>query len=711
MKYFIFNKRRMEFRYCSGLTIYTEALVNGRLVSVNYSATGIPPHDRDCVKDIPVCAFDLVIDGKDATYGWSFEAWNTDENSQGRPWAELILINKSLGLQIRICTYSGENGYFSRHIYIKNLTDKKISVTRIAPLTGTLWELTHDVKDSLGDYDFSPFKIGYFKDNHWGAEGNFDWCGVPYNAGVEFGSENGCSGHGNPFAIVHNSVLGGYFVCQMEWGANWKFYFRNDFRWAPTIDNPELKAYLRLKFSLAPEAMAPMRVVDKGEEIEAPRIHFGYTYSDFDEAICKLHSYQRKYLLAKPYGGYDLIGYDHWGYMEHNIDEEKLLIEVERAAELGAEIFVVDAGWYGKSFKHWFASVGDWQNSRLENDLYPIIRKARELNLKFGLWIEPEAVGIESELRHTHPEWLMQRYGTGVERALDLARPEVETYVEEQIINVIERYELDMLRLDYNNQYLCEGGFNQNGNYMENTHWRHVEAIHRIFDRIHKRYPNLWLENCASGGGRTDLGMMTRFSKTQFSDWYKFPRVARTFNGMSMCLPPECLMVCYSSIQSASCYGNAETQLQMMIQGIPQMSSVAYHDEEINPALKELIKKYVKLYKEFIRPIQNKVKIYHHTPVVGGFSGKGWVVTEAMLPDGTKGYVNINRLPKCNDDVWCAKLKGVDCSLNYTVTDVADGRKFNVGGYTLYADGIPVVLDGALTSRMLLIQAENRVGG
>ncbi len=706
MSCFIFNKERMEFRYSAGITMYTEALSDGRLLSVNYNASGMPPHDRDCVKDIPVCAFDLVIDGKDATFGWEFENWQTNETGTERPSAELTLVNQSLGLQMRIQTLCGENGFFSRHIYIKNILDRKVSITRIAPLTGTLWELVHDAKDPLGDYDVSPFEIGTFKDNHWGAEGNFDWYSVPFNASVGFGGENGCSGHGHPFAIVRNHVLGGYFVCQMEWGANWNFQFRNDFRYAPEIDNPELKSYLRLKFSLAPNAMAPMRVIDPGEEVEAPRIHFGYGYQSFDETICALHAYQRKYLLAKPAGGYDLIGYDHWGYMEHEMDEEKLLIEVDRAAELGAEIFVVDAGWYGKSFNHWFESVGDWQYSRLENDLYPIIRRVREKNMKFGLWIEPEAVGPASELRKTHPEWLMQRYGKGVERALDLARPEVEAYVENQIVNVIERYGLDMIRLDYNNQYLCEGGFNQNGEYMENTHWRHVEAIHRIFDRIHKRYPELWLENCASGGGRTDLGMMTRFSKTQFSDWYKFPRVTRTFNGMSMCLPPESLMVCYSSIQSASCYGNAEAQLQMMVQGIPQMSAVAYYDEEINPDLKRLIEKYITLYKDYIRPIQNKVKLYHHTPVIGGFSGKGWVVTEAMLPDGSKGYVNINRLPGCTEDCWCLKLKGCDCARMYTVTDVADGRKFSVSGYTLYTEGLPVTLDGALTSRMLLIEAQ-----
>ena len=704
MECFIFNKKKMTFRYCSDEIIYTESLQSGRLISVNYNAAGMPPHDRDCVKEMPVSAFDLIIDGKDATYGWSFEKWIADDKSQNRPFAELILVNKVLCLQMRIQTFCGKNGFFSRHIYLKNLSDKKISITKIAPLCGTLWELTHDVKDSLGDYDFSPFKLGRFKDNHWGAEGNFEWCDIPYNTSVNFGGENGCSGHSHPFAIVKNEVLGGYFVCQMEWGANWGFSFRNDLKYSPQIDNPELKPHFRLKFSLSPEATSPMRVLDAFEEIETPRIHFGYTYSDFDETIFNLHSYQRKYLLAKPSGGYDLIGYDHWGYMEHEMSEEKLLVEVERAAELGAEVFVVDAGWYGKSEKDWFLSVGDWQTSRLENDLYPIIKKVHKLNMKFGLWIEPEAVGGESKLRHTHPEWLIQRYGNPVERALDLSKPEVEAYVEAQIVDVIERYNLDMLRLDYNNQYLCEGGFNQNDEYMENTHWRHVEAIHRIFDNIRKRFPDLLLENCASGGGRTDLGMMTRFSKTQFSDWYKFPRVARTFNGMSMCLPPECLMFLYGSVQSASCYGNAETQLQMMMQGIPQISGVAYYDEEINPKLKELIKKYVTLYKEFIRPIQNKVKLYHHTPVVGGFSGKGWVVSEAILPDGSKGYININRLPGCTDDMFQLKLKGVNCSAEYILTDAADGKVFMVPGYKLYSEGIQLSLDGALTSRMIMLE-------
>lgn len=79
MSKFIFNKNKMEFRYSSGITMYSERLQDGRLLSVNYNCAGMPMHERDCVNDIPVCAFDLVIDGHNATYGWEFVNWTTYE--------------------------------------------------------------------------------------------------------------------------------------------------------------------------------------------------------------------------------------------------------------------------------------------------------------------------------------------------------------------------------------------------------------------------------------------------------------------------------------------------------------------------------------------------------------------------------------------------------------------------------------------------------
>lgn len=698
----IFNESTMEFRYISGLTMYSERFDSGRLLCKEYNTSGMPHHTSDVVASIPTPAFSLVVDGKDASFDWDFQRFDTDVLADGRQYATLELNHSTLELSLSIRTECGENGFFSRRLYLKNNSNKKVSITSVAPLCGSLWEQKHGINDSLDNYRTHPFKVGAFKEHGWSNEGNFHWYDVDINSALNIGSEMGFSGHSHPFAIASSSVLGGYFICQMEWGANWNFSFKNDFLFA---ENNGMPSHLRMKFSLSPTAIAPMRVMDAHETVEIPAVHYGFVSCDFDEAIYRLHTYQRNYLLAKPYGGYDLVSYDHWGYVTSRLTEEALIKEVERAAEVGAELFVVDAGWYGSAGSDWFGTVGDWHQCRLPNDLHPVINRSRDLGLKFGLWVEPESVGKNSELVSLHPEWLMKRYGNPIERSLDITRPEVEAYITEQLIDVIERYQLDLLRLDYNNQYLFEGGFNANGEYTENTHWRHVEATHRIFDRIKARFPKLWLENCASGGGRTDLGMMTRFSKTQISDWYKFPRIARTFNGMSMCLPPETLMFEYGAAQSESRYGSADAQIQMTIQGIPRVSGIAIGNESENPAYLKTLKRYIELYKSFIRPIQSSVKLYHHTQTIAGFNGMGFYVKEAMLPDGSRGYVNLVRLQGENEDTYLLKLRGLDASRRYKLTCLTENKTITADGYTLTAVGMPIRLDNALCSEMILIES------
>lgn len=704
MEHLVFNQDKMEFRYGSGATVYSEKFLDGRLLCTDYHASGMPQYEGDRIADNPVTAFNLVVDGKDASYGWDFVTWNENTASDGRPFAEMILKNTALALQLRIITYCGDNGYFSRKMYLTNLSAKAISLTSVSPLAGVLWEINEDITEPLKDGDIIPYSVGGFLDNWWGNEGNFGWRDVPYNTTVEFGSNTGRSGHNHPFAIVHNHIMGGYFVCQLEWSGNWAFRFHNDFRFIAAGLNQKCP-YIRLCFELGPTAKAPMRILDPQEELALPPIHFGYTYKNLDGAIQELQDYQRKYILARAPLGYDLINFNYAGFQGLDIKENVVRWQVDNAALLGCEMFVVDAGWYGKPDTFWSTTTGDWEIDRLPCGLKSIVDYAHEKGLRFGLWIEPESVGIDSELLKEHPEWLMNRYGQSVERSLDLARPEVEKWVENQLVSVIERYGVDMIRLDYNNIFLYEGGFNSRGEFMENTHWRHVEAIHRIFDNIREQFPDVILENCASGGGRTDLGMLSRFSKTQFSDWHKLPKVARIFNGMSMCLPPERLMTFCGAVDGGQRYGHMETQLQFAVQCVPQFVGVAPYPEKRNPAYVKRVQEYIKLYKEFIRPIQIECRMYHHTPVVPGFMGRGWVVYENVSQDSTKAYATFFRLPGTDQDTWLFKTKGLDTSKEYKITFFDGARTMYASGYELYTNGIPIYLDSPLTSQLLLIEA------
>jgi len=703
MGFLVHNETKQEFRYGSGLTLYSEKLSEGRLLSTDYHAAGMSQQAIDRIADNPVPAFDLEIDGQDASYGWVLAGWEEKRAADGRPLAELVLQNNERSLQLKIETYCGDDGYYTRQMFLTNLSGEATAITRVSPLCGTLWEVNEEIAEPLQDGDLIPYTVGGFLDNWWGMEGNFGWRDVPYNTTVEFGSDTGRSGHSHPFAIVHNKVLGGYFVCQLEWSGNWRFRFNNDFRHVAGQERAPGQ-YIRLRFDLAPEARAPMRVVDPGETVKLPSVHFGYTYQDLDGAIQSLHAYQRRYILARGQLGYEPTYSAHWGYEGWDMDPERLKTHIDRVAAMGIEMFLVDAGWYGKPGSNWATTVGDWQDERVPGSLKEVIDYTHSKGMLFGLWIEPEAIGPESAIRKEHPEWLLQRYGHEMERCLDLGNAEVEAWVEHQVMDIIERYDIDLLRIDANNEYVYEGGFVRHGRYNENTHWRCVEALYRIFDHVHERYPDLLLENCAAGGARTDLGLMRRFSRTQYSDWGKLPRVARIFNGLSLCLPPETLLTVTGSSMSAHRYGNVDALFQMAMQGSFYINPLAPADEPANETLDRHIRDYIDLYKSFIRPIQNECRMYHHTPVVPGFQGRGWVVNEFVSQDQKRAYAALFRLAGTEQDTWVFRPRGLDRAATYKVTRLTGEDSFCVSGYELAETGVSVRLDGPLTSQMLLFE-------
>ena len=83
-----------------------------------------------------------------------------------------------------------------------------------------------------------------------------------------------------------------------------------------------------------------------------------------------------------------------------------------RAADLGVEVFVIDAGWYG-SQQDWSRALGDWtvNPDRLPNGIEPVAGEVRRLGMKFGMWIEIEHASRHSEVARQHPDWFQQHQG------------------------------------------------------------------------------------------------------------------------------------------------------------------------------------------------------------------------------------------------------------------------------------------------------------
>ena len=109
------------------------------------------------------------------------------------------------------------------------------------------------------------------------------------------------------------------------------------------------KTYVDFELGLCcPEGQA-LRVLAPGESIETPQVHFTLCASGLDALTQSRHRYVRECIMPPndPIGGC-LVEANHRGYLSDRENEEEILLDVEIAAEAGVELYVIDAGWYGR---------------------------------------------------------------------------------------------------------------------------------------------------------------------------------------------------------------------------------------------------------------------------------------------------------------------------------------------------------------------------
>jgi alpha-galactosidase len=276
--------------------------------------------------------------------------------------------------------------------------------------------------------------------------------------------------------------------------------------------------------------------------------------------------------------------------------------------------------------------------------------------------------------------------------------------MEEQLVDVISRYKLDLYRIDYNT-HIFDGGNRVKDGFVENTLWRHAEAIWGIFDRLRKRFPNTIFENCASGGGRLDLGMLRYFQITEISDWMRAPRSLKILNGLSLSLPPEiCLRTFGTEVPEHYLYGDLDYQIRSCLFGQPILRGIAPTIEEIGEPRRARIGHALDLYKQFIRPILPDAKVYHHTPILPLYAASPWCVLEYAAPDRRREVAGIFRLTAPDASAYRYRPRGLRPGGRYRVTFDNTGESFEVSGLELQRDGIEIRLESPLTSEILLVE-------
>ncbi|MCL5997235.1 MAG: alpha-galactosidase, partial [Chloroflexi bacterium] len=537
-------------RFDTGLVVYQEALVNGQYLVANTSAMGRPkPREwvwkalnggADQTRPLRTRqhAFQLEVDGQLLADRWAWADAGEAESARPGCRESVVTLRHTLRpVAVQVHTRLDDTPFLARWLTITNTGDHPAALAQVCPWSGQVWDAVGGPWNSieLVDLEHAPFRLGRFTDSTAGTEGSFDWASVPDGL-YGFETLNGRSGWGAPFFILRNDVTGETMLGHFAYSGNWRVELFNDHEPArrPISD---ARLYAQVGFA----GPAPLRVLGPGESTTTPEVHLGFLYGDLDTCIQALHAHERRsVILPQPEGKEHRVEVNHTGYTRNDqITESQLYEEIDVAADVGVELFMLDAGWFGGGAEAWWETVGDWdrESPLLTKGVRAAFDYAHARGMLCGLWVEAERMGPKSRLLRDHPDWQMNHRGQMIPN-VDLSKPEVARYVEDTITGLVEKYQLDCFRLDYNIS-MGEGGERERGGYTENVLWRYYDALYGIFDRVHQRFPTLLLENCSSGGGRTDLGIMSRFHWTQVTDRWSPGPTLKIINGMTLSLPPE----------------------------------------------------------------------------------------------------------------------------------------------------------------------------
>jgi len=201
-------------------------------------------------------------------------------------------------------------------------------------------------------------------------------------------------------------------------------------------------------------------------------------------------------------------------------DNQIAFIERYRQEGIRLDYWWMDAGWYPcfHDGKNRWPRTGTWEPDpqRFPRGLRAICDHAHAKGIKTLVWFEPERVVPESWLGRRHAEWLLKevidrdgsRKKVDWSWALNLGDPAALRWLISHTSKVIREQAIDLYRQDHNFDPLPFWRANDGPDRQGITENRHVRGYLTFWKALRKRFPNMLIDSCASGGRRNDLETM-----------------------------------------------------------------------------------------------------------------------------------------------------------------------------------------------------------
>ena len=431
----------------------------------------------------PFAGSELVAsrpDGEDRGMWWEFVGAETDEGA-----LRLAFHDELLGLQsvLHYETVPGTDVILrwteftaaSRELRLERLDSAAVNipVTGAARLTYLTGQWSQEFQRTQLDLPRGTFSIGSLQ-------------GVPGHAYA-------------PWLAVQDGESPAAYGIALAWPGNWHI-----------TAEAEPGGAVRVRAGRVPHEGAV--IIAPGETLATPQLACAFSPEGLDGLSRVWHRYER-HLSGERLHRPRKVLYNSWEATGFDVDAAAQLELAKTAADIGAELFVVDDGWFtGRADDT--GGLGDWwpDPAAFPQGFDQFIADVRALGLDFGLWIEPEAVSPGSRLYAEHPEWVYRvegRPGRLVrnELLLDLGRTDVQDFVIGTLDRLLGTYAISYLKWDMNRPPTERGRPGAGGLDLDAEH---VAGYLRVLDHLRSAHPDVTVEGCAGGGGRIEHATIAR---------------------------------------------------------------------------------------------------------------------------------------------------------------------------------------------------------
>ncbi len=429
----------------------------------------------------------------------------SSRGGQGKGRSQTLIItlqDKLHQLRVRLhYTIWEDHGVIARSVRFKNLSDKEI-------------QLQHAFSTALdlpsGDYEIQHFH------GTWAREFNAERIPVPQGRFVADSARGTSStAHHNYLAVLQKGATEEFGRCYgttLVYSGNFAISVeRGEFEDVRVLAgiNP-FNFHWRLK---------------PGKSFTTPEALHAYSGAGLRGLSAHWHDFIREHITPVRFKDAPRPTYlNTWEAAYFDVDEAKVLDLADTAKDIGVDMLVLDDGWFeGRGDDT--SSLGDWRadRERFPSGIPDLAAKVRAKGLKFGIWFEPEMVNPRSQLFTDHPDWILHVPGrvSSLGRnqlTLDLSRPDVQDYLFEQIAAVLSCGDVDYVKWDMNRNMTEVGSAALPASRQRETSHRYMLGLYSLLDRLTTAYPDVLFENCASGGNRFDLGMLSYMPQGWISD-------------------------------------------------------------------------------------------------------------------------------------------------------------------------------------------------